>query len=207
MAAATDANLLVIPPPETVDKPSEPDRPLKARKRKRARNVGIELTAVRPAKKQRLLKRNGISVPWNDGAKYDEAVQNLRIFPIPPLADTLMEYATRKGLLNIVLLGIACTNMIEKLVADQEGIWQVPKVTVEFKRIGYKRKEQPYTKWSREVDAPPVSPSTIPVVQETAPPEDNDVIDNGEATVATNDEHKPDSRRETEIVRSPCEDV
>ena len=200
-AAATDADSSLKPLPEIVEKISKPDRPSYKPKRKHIK------TAARPRKKQRLLKRNGLSVPWKDGTKYDEAVQSLRIFPIPPLADTLMEYATRKGLLGVVVLGIAGTNIIEKLVADQEGVWQVPKVTSEFKCIAYKRKGQPYTKWSRDTDGPPVSPSTVPIVEEMPSSEGKDVIENGDSAVATNDEHASAFCHETGMARSPYEVV
>ena len=91
--------------------------------------------------------------------------------------------------MNRVVLGIQHHQLIETMVLDKKtGLpWQVPKVTIEYKRVVYGEELQEYTEDSRGLEGLPVSPRTLPAVEQMTADEYIDAVEEGDVRIAPRD--------------------
>ena len=93
-------------------------------------------------------------------------------------------------------------SIIERLVLDGKTRipWQVPKVTVEFKHIDYNSYEQEYSVRSGQDEGRPVSPSTMPGLEEMSRAEYETAVECGSSSVAAEGRHLFEFCRDADIV-------
>lgn len=173
--------------------------------RKRSSEAGIEVVEERPAKRNRQLQIHSISVPLNDGRAYEEARDRRDFYAFCPLDHTNMKKAVRDSHLNLVVVGMCWNTVVEGLVMDKETDgdepklpWQVPKVLLEYKRIDYVSEDQAYSKHSIEVSGQPVSPTSLPDVQQMSSEEYEEAVQNADARIAVDDRETYDFCQEVE---------
>jgi hypothetical protein len=91
--------------------------------------------------------------------------------------------------------------VIERLVLDGETRipWQVPKVTVEFKRIDYLSDGQEYSVRSTQDEGRPVSPTKMPGLDEMSRAEYETAVEGGNSSVAAEGKHLFEFCRDADI--------
>lgn len=154
---------------------------------KRPRAPSLEILDVRPAKHPRHASVGSVTVPLNDADQYRKVVKKKQLYPFPPSDKTFHRYATRNNLLPVAVFGLKLSSVILKVVPDDEGAipWQVPKVMVEFNWIAWRSSAQPTT---NHTDGQPVSPRTLPSLEEMTSSEYEEAIEAGNFRVALMDE-------------------
>jgi hypothetical protein len=92
-------------------------------------------------------------------------------------------------------------SVIERLVLDGETRipWQVPKVTVEFERIFYTSDKQEYSLQSAQDEGRPVSPMTMPGLEEMSKAEYEIAVESGNSSVAAEGKHLFEFCRDVDI--------
>lgn len=127
-----------------------------------------KITTTHRVNKTRRLRYGSISIPLNDAHGYHQALKATQIYPFPPSADELMNFAVKNGLLNKVVFGLWANKVIEGILLDEAtGIpWQVSKVTVEYKQVDYTSTTQPYSQRSLQGEDNPVCPRSVPSLTE-----------------------------------------
>lgn len=131
-------------------------------KLKRKRSISLDRNTVYRLNKRRL-RFGTISIPVNDEYGYEYALVTCHVYPLPPSDNELMKFAVENDLLNRVVYGTGGNKVIEGLIVDEETgrPWQIPKVTIGYRRIDYSSSMQLYTEQSARYEEPPVSPKTI----------------------------------------------
>ena len=151
---------------------------------KRDRESSVEITNVQPAKKHCRLNIGSISIPKNDATLFSTEERHGLFHTFCPLDRTNITKALAERFLHRVTYGLHGNHVVEKLVLDADdemGIpWQVPKVTVEYKRIDY----LPCTRCSGGCDGEPVSATTMPTVEQMSAAEYGEAVERGDPAVA-----------------------
>ena len=160
--------------------------PAKTKTMKRRRSSSIEIVETRPVKKNCRLKAGSISIPQNNAELYEQEQASCLFLTVCPVDTTNIKWASRKGNLNRITYGVQYNSVVERLIEDSEDLipWQVPKVTLEYKRIDYVSKSQPYSLIFIEGDGQPVSPTTMPSVDAMSIVEYEEAVERGDPIIA-----------------------
>lgn len=138
------------------------DSPTETKTIKRPRELSIAITEARPAKKNCRLRAGSLSVPKNNGQKYEAERQENIFYTFTPSDKSNINRARDGGYMDRVVYGCHAHGVVEKLIVDarMNTPWQVPKVTVEFRSIDYVVESQEYSERVKAEEGAPVSPTT-----------------------------------------------
>jgi hypothetical protein len=132
-----------------------------------------------------------LSVPKNNTSAYREELSRHLFYTYCPSDKTNIQRAMKEHYLERVVYGMCGNTVVEKLVLDGETRipWQVPRVTLEYGRIHYKADERGPMLGSQGYEGMPVSPSSLPGVNEMSRMEYEMAVDAGDSRVATEGKH------------------